>query len=55
MSAFVAAALLVAAAVDAGAEGVWAEEVLRTGDLAAPHIVLVEGLKVLELEPERDV
>jgi predicted nucleic acid-binding protein len=41
------ASVLVAAAVDAGAAGTWAEEVLRAGDIAAPHLVLVEAGNIL--------
>ena len=47
MSAVVDASLLVAAVADAGAEGEWAESVLREGDLAAPHLVLVETTNIL--------
>jgi predicted nucleic acid-binding protein len=47
VSAVVDASLLVAALVDAGAEGEWAEEVLRTGGLVAPHLALVEAANIL--------
>lgn len=53
MSAVVDASLLVAAMSDAGAEGRWAEEVVRAGNLIAPHLALVEAtniLRRLELE-----
>ncbi len=46
MSAVVDASLLVAALSDAGADGEWAEGVLREGNLAAPHLVLVEATNV---------
>ena len=47
MSAVVDAALLVAATTDAGAEGVWAEDVVRAGGLVAPHLALVEATNIL--------
>ena len=47
MSAVVDASLLVAAMVDAGAEGTWAERVLAEGDIVAPHLVLVEATNIL--------
>lgn len=53
MSAVVDASLLVAALSDAGAEGRWAEDVVRAGNLIAPHLALVEAtniLRRLELE-----
>ena len=53
MSAVVDASLLVAAIADAGAEGRWAEDVVRAGGLVAPHLALVEAtniLRRLELE-----
>lgn len=53
MSAVVDASLLIAALSDAGAEGRWAEEVVRAGNLIAPHLALVEAtniLRRLELE-----
>ena len=49
------ASVLVAATVDAGAEGAWAEEVLGTGDLAAPHLVLVEASNILARLEREDV
>lgn len=53
MSAVVDASLLVAATSDAGVEGRWAEDVVRAGNLIAPHLALVEAtniLRRLELE-----
>jgi predicted nucleic acid-binding protein len=47
VSAVVDASLLVAAVADAGADGAWAESVLREGDLVAPHLVLVEATNIL--------
>jgi len=47
VSAVVDASLLVAALVDSGADGAWAETVLIEGDLVAPHLVLVEATNVL--------
>jgi len=44
--AVVDASVLVAAAVDTGPEGAWAEEILK-GQLAAPHLVHVEATDVL--------
>ena len=41
------ASLLVAATVDDGPEGAWAERVLAGGNLIAPHLVLVEVANVL--------
>ena len=47
MSAVVDASLLVAATSDAGAEGAWAEDVLRAGGLIAPHLALAEATNIL--------
>ena len=47
MSLVVDASLLVAATTDAGAEGVWAEGVLRAESLIAPHLALVEATNIL--------
>ena len=47
MSAVVDASLLVAATSDAGAEGQWAEGVVRAGGLVAPHLALVEATNIL--------
>jgi predicted nucleic acid-binding protein len=41
------ASLLVAATSDAGAEGRWAEDVVRAGGLIAPHLALVEATNIL--------
>ncbi|HEX2641560.1 MAG TPA: type II toxin-antitoxin system VapC family toxin [Thermoanaerobaculia bacterium] len=47
MSIVVDASLLVAATSDAGAEGRWAEDVMRTGSLVAPPLALVEATNIL--------
>jgi predicted nucleic acid-binding protein len=47
MSAVIDASLLVAATADAGAEGAWAEEVVRGGGLVAPDLALVEAINIL--------
>jgi len=47
VSAVVDASLLVAATSDAGAEGAWAEDVLRAGGLIAPHLALAEATNIL--------
>jgi predicted nucleic acid-binding protein len=47
VSAVVDASLLVAATSDSGAEGRWAEDVVRTGSLVAPHLALVEATNIL--------
>jgi predicted nucleic acid-binding protein len=41
------ASVVVAALVDTGAEGRWAERVLATDDLAAPHLLPVEAANIL--------
>ncbi|PSK92407.1 putative nucleic acid-binding protein [Haloactinopolyspora alba] len=47
MTLVVDAALVVSALVDGGAEGQWAEEQLAAGQLAAPHLMLVEAADIL--------
>ena len=47
MSAVVDPSVLVAAAIDAGSEGSWAERVLAEGSVVAPHLVLVEATNIL--------
>jgi predicted nucleic acid-binding protein len=47
VSAVVDASLLVAATSDAGAEGRWAEDVVRAGSLVAPPLALVEATNIL--------
>ncbi len=47
MSAVVDASILVAATSDVGAEGRWAEDVVRAGNLIAPHLALVEATNIL--------
>jgi predicted nucleic acid-binding protein len=39
--------LVVAALVDSGADGTWADQLLATDDLAAPHLMPVEVASVL--------
>lgn len=41
------ASVVVAALVDAGPVGLWAESVLREGGLAAPHLMVVEVANIL--------
>ncbi len=47
MSVVVDATVLVAALVDAGARGTWAESILASGSLHAPDLVRVEATNVL--------
>jgi predicted nucleic acid-binding protein len=47
VSAVVDASLLVAATSDTGAEGRWAEDVVRAGGLVAPHLALAEATNIL--------
>lgn len=47
MSAVVDASLLVSALVDAGEDGEWSASVIASGDLVAPHLVLVEATNIL--------
>ncbi len=47
MSAVVDASLLVAATSDMGPEGAWAEGVVGSGSLVAPHLALVEATNIL--------
>jgi predicted nucleic acid-binding protein len=47
LSAVVDASVLVAATVDAGPAGVWAEHIVEGGVLFAPHLVLVEANNIL--------
>jgi predicted nucleic acid-binding protein len=47
VSAVVDASFLVAAMLDTGAEGRWAEDVVRAGGLVAPHLALVEATNIL--------
>jgi predicted nucleic acid-binding protein len=47
VSLVVDAGLVVAALVDGGSDGVWAESILGAGDLAAPHLMPVEVANVL--------
>jgi predicted nucleic acid-binding protein len=43
------ASVVVAALVDSGAEGTWAEQLLAAEDLAAPHLMPVEAANILRL------
>ncbi len=47
MTLVVDASVVVAALVDTGAAGAWAEELLSAGDLAAPHLLPVEVASAL--------
>lgn len=47
MSIVVDASLLVAALVDSGSDGAWAEEVLAVGPLHAPELARVEATNIL--------
>lgn len=47
MSAVVDASLLVAAVCDGGTEGLWAEDVVGSGAIVAPHLVLAEAANIL--------
>jgi predicted nucleic acid-binding protein len=47
VSAVIDASLLVAATIDSGAEGAWAEDVVHLGGLVAPHLALVEATNIL--------
>lgn len=46
MSTVVDSSLLVAATLDAGTEGIWAEQVLKKSTLTAPQLVLVEAANI---------
>ena len=47
MTTVVDASVLVAATVDSGPEGIWAEQILENGPFAAPHLVLAEATNIL--------
>jgi predicted nucleic acid-binding protein len=47
MTTVVDASVVVAALVDSGSVGTWAESVLLTGPLAAPHLLPVETANIL--------
>jgi predicted nucleic acid-binding protein len=56
MSCVVDASVFVAAVIDDGPSGVWAEEVLSEGDIATPDLALVESASILRrLERSRRV
>jgi len=43
------ASVVVAALIDNGPEGTWAEQMLSSDDLAAPHLMPVEAANILRL------
>ncbi len=49
MSVVVDSSVLVAALVDSGPNGIWAEEVLSRGSLLAPELARVEATNILRL------
>ena len=56
MTAVIDSSVLVAALVDTGADGVWAEKILAGGSLHAPEQILVEATNILRrLELARQI
>jgi len=49
MTLVIDASVVVAALIDSGAEGTWAEHLLASEDLAAPHLMPVEAANILRL------
>ena len=47
MTLVVDASVVVAALIDGGSDGVWAESVLASQPLAAPHLLHIEAANVL--------
>lgn len=47
MSAVIDASVVVAATVDSGRVGAWAEKLVREGPLVAPQLILVEATNIL--------
>lgn len=47
MSIVIDASVLVAATVDTGAEGIWADEIIAQNEIVAPHLILVESTNIL--------
>jgi predicted nucleic acid-binding protein len=47
VSAVVDSSLVVAALIDAGRDGAWAEDVIAAGDLVAPHLMFAEATNIL--------
>lgn len=47
MTLVVDASMVVAALVDSGTDGRWAEALLASGPLAAPHLLMVEAANIL--------
>lgn len=56
MSIVIDASVLVAATTDGGPDGRWAEDVIASDDLIAPHLVLAEATNILRrLERTREL
>lgn len=53
MTLVVDASLVVAALVDSGPDGTWADALMETDDLAAPHLLPVEAANVLRRAVKR--
>ncbi len=49
MTLVIDASVVVAALIDNGPEGTWAEQMLSSDDLAAPHLMPVEAANILRL------
>ena len=49
MTLVVDASVVVSALIDSGPEGTWAEQLLSSDDLAAPHLMPVEAANILRL------
>lgn len=47
MTVVVDASTIIAALIDSGSDGVWAEQFLATSDIAAPHLMPVEVTNIL--------
>ena len=47
MTLVVDSSVVVAALIDGGADGSWAETVLASDELAAPHLMLAEAANIL--------
>lgn len=41
------ASVLIAALIDSGKDGLWSEQVIAGGFLAAPHLAIIESLNIL--------
>ncbi len=56
MSAVIDSSVVIAALIDVGADGIWAEKVLERDDLYAPELLRVEAANVLRrLERTREI